>query len=77
MSERTVFAIVCDVCNEPMMRFVVDNGMARCDRCQADFDEYLRRTGPELPDEPCEHEWAPTYEGSDHYACVFCGQYYR
>ena len=76
MTEPLVFAIVCDVCNAPIMDYVPDNGMARCEACQKQYDIDQALMDDYQPDEPCDHEWAPTHEGSDHFACIYCGQYY-
>jgi len=45
MSKQWVFALVCDVCNKPMMYWVEDTGMARCDECAKEFGrtEHERR----------------------------------
>lgn len=42
MSKRYVFALVCDVCNKPMMYWVEDTGMARCDNCLYESGEAER-----------------------------------
>jgi len=54
-------------------------GQNYCDTCwmledikaNVDDDVYFN-----MPIEPCDHEWEPTHEGSDHYMCIYCGCYY-
>jgi len=36
-----------------------------------DWDDVMIEFGPDS--EPCDHEWVPSHEGSDHYTCRFCG----
>lgn len=74
-----VFAIVCDVCNEPMGYYVEDTGMARCEKCQQEhYLAELERMGtwPDDPKRICEekgHDWGGWRWGGFE-TCKRCGK---
>jgi len=76
------FAIVCDVCNAPMGYWVVDNGMARCEACQKEYDidqalmDDYQPDQYDLFDDPCtwgEHDWVGGDYADECMYCRVCG----
>jgi len=53
MPKQWVFALVCDVCNKPMMYWIEDTGMARCDNCIYELGAEEREKRRETRE--CEH----------------------